>query len=343
MLSAALLVAACDLSRSGYADLPSDARAADANAARDARSAIGDTSTPDPDGAPGLDARVSDAGSIDATMRDMAAALDAATPDAFIADLGSIDFGLREDASVRVCPPPAPPVGATPLVRYTFEPGLVGGVVPDESEHGCFPLTPVGDRDALELDSGDVTFTGGQLELGLEQSQALARLLRGSPFGFSVEVWVRVSTRDQSGPARIATLSTDTGQRSFTIAHGSRSTAADLGDDVIGRFRTTATNPNGMSSGELVVDDDVLDDSSAHHIVLVWAPPLTLLYVDGAESDRFDHGAGVSLDWATTDRFVLGNELTQDRPWSGSILALSIFTVPLGPAEVDARRRAGAE
>lgn len=340
-------LAGCELSRVGMASLAPESGIGDVDGARD----LGrDRSDADP--APRDTGPRSDASPFDAST-----ALDGAMPDARVRDASRTDAAPPDggpapdarpagDAATGVCPPPDPPTDATPLVRYTFAPGLLGGLVPDESIFGCFPLSPFEEGDdTIEVAAGRVTFAGGHLELGLDPSQSLARLLTRARLGFSVEVWAGATVTDQNGPRRIVTLSTDTGRRAFTIAHGELSSGSTEGRDVIARFRSTATNENGDDGdGEIASASEVFDDTDAvHHIVLVWAPPLTLLYVDGRERDRFDHGAGATLGWGVTDRFLLGNELTRDRRWSGRILALSIFTVPLGSAEIDARFRAGPE
>ena len=53
----------------------------------------------------------------------------------------------------------------------------------------------------------------------------------------TIEVWCKPADLVQTGPARIVTFSSDTGQRNFTL--GQKGVAYEV------RFRTTKTSPNG--------------------------------------------------------------------------------------------------
>jgi hypothetical protein len=60
----------------------------------------------------------------------------------------------------------------------------------------------------------------------------------------TIEAWIKPANTTQAGPARIVTVSKDTGSRNFTL--GQKAGAYEV------RFRTTSTSPNGepaLSSG----------------------------------------------------------------------------------------------
>ena len=123
-------------------------------------------------------------------------------------------------------------------VLYRFDEGE-GPVVRDVS----------GVRPALDLRIQDPAATAW-IEDGLsvhgpvliatpKPAERLTSAIRASN-AFTLEAWITPGAVDQAGPARIVTLSTDHGNRSFTL--GQENHRYEM------RFRTTATSANGLPS-----------------------------------------------------------------------------------------------
>lgn len=149
----------------------------------------------------------------------------------------------------------------------------------------------------------------------------------------SIEAWLVSATVDQSGPARIVTLSADTGARNFTLGQNI--------DQFDVRLRTTTTGRNGtdpsLASAAVVEADRLIHvvytrDSDGHAV----------LYVDNAESTSGLIDGDFS-SWDESFRFGLANELTQERPWRGELYLVAVYDRALTAAEVDRNYQAGPE
>lgn len=122
-----------------------------------------------------------------------------------------------------------------PVVLYDF--GGEGDRVRDVSGRGEPLDLRIADEDAVAWIPGEgLSVQRSTLIASDGPAAKVTDAIRASGEA-TIEAWVRPGNTTQAGPARIVTLSRDTGQRNFT-----------LGQDRQGylvRFRTTATSPNG--------------------------------------------------------------------------------------------------
>jgi hypothetical protein len=90
---------------------------------------------------------------------------------------------------------------------------------------------------------------------------------------FTLSATLAAANSEQHGPARIISISGDAFHRNFTLGQDKT--------DLILRLRTPLTGENGASP-ELAVPD-VFVDSSLHHLVITYQPPVIRLYIDNVE------------------------------------------------------------
>ena len=147
----------------------------------------------------------------------------------------------------------------------------------------------------------------------------------------TIETWVRPENLKQEGPARIVTLSPNTGSRSFTIAQ--EKTAFEV------RFRTSKTDSNGANRA-LVTPKKVAETKLTHIVYTREKSGLSRLYVNGRERAK-EKIEGALEPWDPTLKLSLGNEMTGDRPWKGSLHLVAIFNRALSIGEIGQNFRAG--
>jgi len=139
----------------------------------------------------------------------------------------------------------------------------------------------------------------------------------------TVEAWITPASEEQTGPARIVSLSRDTGARNFTLGQSGKSYAA--------RLRTTSTSTNGLPE---LVSPPARPVTRPAHVVFVREPSgQTHLYVNGAEQAT-GFAAGDFGNWDGEYRLMLANEATGDRPWLGTLHAVRLYSRALDEFEV---------
>jgi hypothetical protein len=148
-----------------------------------------------------------------------------------------------------------------------------------------------------------------------------------------VQLELRPLASEQTGPARIMTLSLDHRYRDFTIGQE----AADL----ILRLRTPASDLNGtVDDAPVARIPEVFRSMRWFTIGLRIEPGQLELSVDGQVAARRSLPADPFENWDPSYRFALGNELTHSRPWLGEIRRA---VVRAGNTEVDYTRSAELE
>ncbi len=152
----------------------------------------------------------------------------------------------------------------------------------------------------------------------------------------TVEAWVQPATIDQSGPARMFTVSADPGNRNVTLAHGQH---GGLPNDVfVTRLRTTTTSLNGQP--ETISPAGSLTGDLQHVVFTYDAAGITRLYVDGVETAS--ETIGGSLDsWDGSYRLGIGAEMDGTRPWLGIFHLAAIYNRALSPQEIAINLGAG--
>jgi len=211
---------------------------------------------------------------------------------------------------------------------YTFE-ALVNGVIPDRAG--------VGEGIDLRIDKPQgVRFHGGRMGLDLPvviasdgPATRLTQALRQAQ-QFSLEVWITPAEGEQTGPARIVSLSLDTSKRSLALVQ-------EKGRYEL-RLRTSTTNDNGTPA------TPTPDGTAVHrptHLVATRSPDgIVRLFLDGQEVAT-NTVAGDMNRWPDDCRLVVGNEVSGDRPWRGEIALVAIYARALSADEIARNFAAG--
>ena len=139
----------------------------------------------------------------------------------------------------------------------------------------------------------------------------------------TLEVWLRSAQLNQAGPARIVTLSKDSGQRNFTL--GQDGSAFDF------RLRTTKTDPNGLPS--LKTPDGAVTGNRDHVVVTFSRQAVTRIFVNGRLVAEQPTGGDFS-NWDASFRLGLGDEFSGGRAWQGEFLLVALYSRALEPAEI---------
>ncbi|NJL48605.1 MAG: LamG domain-containing protein [Leptolyngbyaceae cyanobacterium SM2_5_2] len=194
----------------------------------------------------------------------------------------------------------------------------------------------------------DLTLVRGAIErlpqgrgIALRQSSLLAtagpatRLSREiqRTQALTVEAWVRpAQVAPAQPPARIVTLSTDTGQRNFTLGQ--------TNNQYLMRLRTTTTGINGA---DRVLEVGPVNVNQLTHLVYTRdIEGNAILYINGQVQQRARIDGNLS-NWNDTYQLALGNELTGDgqrpaqegqRTWLGEYHLVAIYNRALSTEEV---------
>ncbi len=185
--------------------------------------------------------------------------------------------------------------------------------------------------DTARLEGGALAITGSALVASPAPAEVLPAACRASN-EITIEAWVQPASLDQSGPARVVTLSLDTGQRNFTLGQ-------TMGRYVV-RLRTTTTGVQGTPEF-MAPEGSVLTELT--HVVFTRSLAGTArIYINGEMVAEGVVGGDLS-NWEDTMRLALGNELTGDRSWLGSLSLVAIYDLPLTAEQVLTNFQAGSD
>lgn len=161
---------------------------------------------------------------------------------------------------------------------------------------------------ARPLPSGGVGFTSPGP--GVARTAGPPAWLAAAIQTHRIEVLLRVrpATLDQTGPARILTLSAGTKRRNLTVAQD--------GGALVVRLRTPWHDDNGIPP---TIMPRVFSASRWVDVRLAVAPGDMLIEVDGAIRARVAIPEAPFEGWDSGYALALGNELTNNRPWAGDI------------------------
>ena len=171
---------------------------------------------------------------------------------------------------------------------------------------------------------GDVNWVGGwgiQIVNGRAQgstanSKKLHDLIKATG-EYSIEAWVVPANVVQEGPARIVTYSAGTAARNFTLGQ------TQYNYNYLHRSSTTdADGEPGLSTAD--ADEDL--QATLQYVVVTFDPINgRRIYVNGVFTDDVDTvTAGNLNDWDDSFAFALGNEVSNDRQWTGSLRMVAI-------------------
>ncbi len=140
---------------------------------------------------------------------------------------------------------------------------------------------------------------------------------------FTIEAWITPAKTNQTGPARIVTLSRDSGQRNFTL--GQDGNRFDL------RLRTTKTDQNGLPS--LASPEGKAARKKTHVVFTFDRAEEMRCYMDGKQVASRP-AAGDFANWNDSFRLAIGNELTGDRLWEGDVHFVAIYNNALTARQI---------
>nr|MDJ0837364.1 PKD domain-containing protein [Acidobacteriota bacterium] len=205
-----------------------------------------------------------------------------------------------------------------------------GSVVNDTS--GIAPALDltIQDPDAISWDPcGGLEVAGDTLITSVANATKINDAIRAGN-ALTIEAWLVPGSADQSGPARIATLSADGNNRNLTLGQE--------GDEWVVRLRTTDTGLNGTNPVTRT-DTDAAAGLLTHVVYTRDAEGAAAIYVDGTLAAT-QTVTGDTSNW-TDYSFALANELTGDRPWLGTFHRVAIYDTALDAAVIAHHRAVG--
>jgi mono/diheme cytochrome c family protein len=211
---------------------------------------------------------------------------------------------------------------------YTFlENG--GNTVHDVSSAGQPLNLNLADPAAVRWSEQGLTVNSATLIAGEQSPARLIEAIKKSK-AITLEAWITPAAANQSGPARILTLSSGIGQRNFTL--GQQQDKFDV------RFRTTKTDGNGLPS--LASPGGTVQTKKMHVVFTRAAEGAAKLYINGEERAAGSFGGDPS-NWSQDFRLALANETSRDRPWLGTLHLIAVYDRALSADEVRRNRAAG--
>ena len=177
--------------------------------------------------------------------------------------------------------------------------------------------------------NGSIKFIKGTTARSMTPPSKIINALKGSNT-ISVEVWFKPSNLKQDGPARLITISGGTSDRNFTIGQEGRSLQA--------RVRTTSTSKNGLPA----LESNALLTTKVTHAVYSFNRGRAKLYING-RLVKEQKISGTFDNWDKNFKISIGNEVSNNRPWLGTIYYAAIYNRELNPNEITARYEAGKD
>jgi len=175
-----------------------------------------------------------------------------------------------------------------------------------------------------------ITFSGSGILLTPAPPVFLHEAIVGGD-GLTIEAWAAPATLDQTGPARIITYSSGAGARNVTLGQ--------VQDRLVVRLRTDQTDENALAH-EIAVPGAFIAGRLSH-IVVTYDFRQLRVYVDGLLLGGIRQPTGDFSTWDDAHRIALGNEVTGERPWRGTITRAALYPRALDTAEVLRNREAG--
>jgi hypothetical protein len=177
-----------------------------------------------------------------------------------------------------------------------------------------------------------LNFTAGKAQASTGSSAKLKNLVVGTG-EYSIEAWVVPGNVVQED-MRIVSYSASLTNRNFNL--GQTMYNYDFFN------RSDRTNSNGDPQLSTPDADEVLQ-ASLQHVVATFDPVAgRKIYVDGVLVSQADPAPGGTVtNWDNSYAFVLGNEVSGNRNWSGVIRLVAIHNRALTPAQIQQNYDAG--
>ncbi|MGB5324700.1 MAG: LamG domain-containing protein, partial [Pseudomonadales bacterium] len=217
------------------------------------------------------------------------------------------------------------------IAQYEFRLGE-GNSVDDRSNVApLMPLTLLGDYEWQQ--NWGVKFNNGRAQASVNNSTKLFDELTGTG-EYTIETWVFPANVTQDNTARIVSYSGGTDVRNFTLGQSLYNYEA--------LNRASVTDNNGLP---MLATADADEDAQAalQHVVVTFHPEVgRKIYVNGFDTGDVDaQGGGNFNTWDRDFALVLGNEVSGNRPWQGTMRFLAIHKRALSAADVQTNFDAG--
>lgn len=208
------------------------------------------------------------------------------------------------------------------IALYEFKEGE-GQIAYDRS--GIAPLLHLNLSDEVQWVQGwGITLTSGKAQGSTSDSAKLHDLITATG-EYSIEAWVAPANVTQEG-SYIISYSAGTTDRNFTLGQ------TLYNYDFLQRSSTTDANGEPAIS---TPDDDEDLQAVMQHVVATFGPEGRKLYVNGELINVVDTvDAGNLNDWNNSYAFVLGNEVSNDRQWQGTLKMVAIHNRVLTPGQI---------
>lgn len=204
---------------------------------------------------------------------------------------------------------------------YEFNQGR-GDEVRNASDAGHALRLRIEDPAAVQWSEGGLRIDSPTRLATVDPPTNLIEAIRASQ-SLTLEAWITPADAQQTGPARILTLSSGPNERNFTLGQ------EDERFEV--RLRTSETSANGLPG--LTSNGGAVTTLPTHIVYTRDLAGDARLYVNGEEHSR-DQIRGDLSNWDGGFRLALGNEATMDRPWRGTFHSVAIYSRALTPDEV---------
>jgi hypothetical protein len=172
--------------------------------------------------------------------------------------------------------------------------------------------------------------SNGKAQATTGNSRKIYNLIRGAG-EYSIETWVIPDSvaqgENDSDPARIVSLSGSATERNFTLGQ------YDSNYSFLNR--TNRSDANGLA--ELATDpDDERVQATLQHVVATFDPINgRRIYVNGEFTSDIDPEIGAVLaDWDNSYALVVGNEVSSNRLWQGSVRFLGIHDRAMSAGDI---------
>lgn len=171
-----------------------------------------------------------------------------------------------------------------------------------------------------------VQIIDGKAQGSTSSSKKLHDLIKATG-EYSIEAWVTPANVTQEGPAGIISYSAGTDARNFTLGQ--------ILYDYDYKVRSSETDANGDPSLATPSADEVLQ-AALQHVVATFSPTEgRKIYVNGElVAEEAVETGGTLNDWDDTFAVVMGNEVSSDRLWQGTLRMVAIHNRTLTQEQV---------
>ncbi len=215
-------------------------------------------------------------------------------------------------------------IEADVIAKYEFKTGEGSTAYDTSGVEPAADLTIIGETEWLS--AWGLHILNGKAQAATSTSRKLYDLIT-STGEYTIETWVVPDNVTQEGPARIVSYSGSNEVRNFT-----------LGQTLYNYnflHRSSTTDGNGDPALSTADADERLQTSLQHTVVTFSPIDGRKIYVNGEDTGDIDEQAPGNLnEWDSSYALVIGNEVSSDRLWQGSIRFLAIHNRAITPEAI---------